>query len=76
MSLFREGPKPAPISMRRVLAFIFGIASLPVFGLGAFNGNMTAIWAGYGLLVTTVILLFFTTWSDLSDAAAKIKGAL
>lgn len=76
MSMFREGPIPAPVSMRRVLAFIFGIASLPTFTIGALNGNMTAIWAGYGLLVATVVLLFFTTWADISEAAAKIKGAL
>jgi len=74
MSLFREGAKPAPISMRRVLAFIFGCNSLPVFVIGAIKANMPAVWGGVALLTATCLLLFFTTWADISDAAAKLKG--
>lgn len=73
MSLFREGTFPAPISMRRVLAFIFGCNSLPVFIIGALKANMPAVWGGVALLSATCLLLFFTTWADLSDAAVKLK---
>jgi len=76
-TIFREGGKDSPVSMRRVLAFFFALASvylaaaaLPYASVGWY------VFLPAGLSVAAVLLLlFFTTWADVvSLVQAARKG--
>lgn len=62
------------VSMRRVLAFFFSLVAVPVLVIGAVAGTMAGVYAGLGLVVAVIVLLFFTTWTDLAEAAKIAKG--
>lgn len=62
------------ISMRRVLAFFFAIAAACIFGVGAFNASMPAVYGGIALVSTVLLLLFFTTWESVAEIIAAWKG--
>ena len=79
MSMFREAPTDSasgPVSMRRVLAFILALAGV---ASGILAVLMNAAWqvvaAAFGVPGTlAVVLLFFTTWTDIRgiiEAGAK-----
>ena len=80
MSMFRESPTAeypkGQVSMRRVLAAFFALASVILAIIGAIIGM---VWQGisalFGIPVAAVLLLmFFTTWGDMADAVKKVKG--
>jgi hypothetical protein len=60
--------------MRRVLAAIYAGAGLVWYGIGATNGLMTAFYAGLACHSASIILLLFTTWTDLSATASAFRG--
>ena len=78
MSALREGGKDSPFSSRRILAFYFAIL-FPILAFAAIWVSPDK-WYAYipaGLCIgTVVVLLFFTTWSDVRsiiEAARKEK---
>lgn len=74
MNMFQEAE--GVTSMRRVLAAFFAVAAIPLaiipLGKGAAN------WYSFlpcGISISAVLLLmFFTTWSDIAGAVEKLKG--
>jgi len=64
------------LSGRRVAAFICLLFSI-ISGVVALS-TRAVVWAAYipcaGFLIAMLLLFFFTTWSDVSDAIAKIKN--
>ncbi|MBQ0167856.1 MAG: hypothetical protein KBT02_12180 [Treponema sp.] len=62
-------------SMRRVLAFLFGLAAI---GCGITSLVLKAVWqvvaCSFGVPgVICLLLLFFTTWADVSGLAKALK---
>ena len=89
MSLFREAPLPngakGPLSFRRVAAawcaLLFGVATVGVIknipAILAPAGpavGVVAVLVGFPLL-GLLLLLFFTTWSDIASIVREAKGA-
>lgn len=63
-------------SMRRVLAFLFALASI---GCGIAALVLKATWqivaCAFGIPgLICIILLFFTTWTDVSTVVNAVKG--
>lgn len=63
-------------SMRRVLAFLFGLAAI---GCGIASLALKAVWqivaCAFGVPgVICILLLFFTTWNDISAVVSAAKG--
>lgn len=63
-------------SMRRVLAFLFALASI---GCGITSLILKAVWqviaCAFGVPgLICIILLFFTTWTDVSTVVNAVKG--
>jgi hypothetical protein len=79
MTMLRESPidgKPGPVSIRRVLALFFSLASIALFW-AAFTFSAAGWFVfvpGIACLVAVLLLLFFTTWSDITELAGKIGG--
>jgi len=76
--MFREAAidgKPGPVSMRRVLAAFFSIASVALF-FSAIPGAASG-WYGFIpgclCLVGALVLMFCTTWSDVAAVVAAVK---
>lgn len=62
-------------SMRRVLAFLFGLTAI---GSGITSLILRGVWqvvaCAFGVPgLICLLLLFFTTWSDVSDIAKALK---
>ncbi len=79
LSMFREGEiegKAGPVSMRRVLAFLLVLAAIGLF-TGAFFFAKEKDWFAYipgiACLAGALLLLFFTTWNDVAEAAKAFK---
>lgn len=73
MSIFKE--ENGLVSMRRVLAFVFAIASIVC---GVYSIVIGAVWqvvlVAFGVpIFATILLLFFTTWTDVSEVINAIK---
>ena len=85
MTMFREAPEtdkdgnqiPGPVSMRRVLAFILAMASLPLFVTAILCAGQYG-WAVYipgaACLAVAVVLLFFTSMNDWQLAIAAWRS--
>lgn len=63
-------------SMRRVLAFLFALASI---GCGITSLILKSVWqviaCAFGIPgIISIILLFFTTWADVSTVVNAVKG--
>lgn len=63
-------------SMRRVLAFLFGLSSI---GCGIASLVLKAVWqivaCAFGVPgAICILLLFFTTWTDVSTVVSAVKG--
>lgn len=76
LTMFKEGGPGSPVSMRRVLAFMFG-------GSAVATGILAAPFAAAGwwvflptgiFVIATLFLLFFTTWSDVVAIINAAKG--
>jgi hypothetical protein len=77
MTMLREAPadgKPGPVSIRRVLALFFSIAAIGLLWRGfSFSATGWFVFVpGIACLVAVLLLLFFTTWADISELASKI----
>jgi hypothetical protein len=84
-SIFREAPEtdkdgnqiPGPVSMRRVLACFFAIASVPLFIVAilfASEHGWPVYIPGGACLAAAIILLFFTSMTDWQIAIAAWRG--
>lgn len=63
-------------SMRRVLAFLFALASI---GCGIAALCLKTSWqivaCAFGIPgIISILLLFFTTWTDVSTVVSAVKG--
>lgn len=63
-------------SMRRLLAFLFGLAGI---GTGVFALVMKAGWqsvlVSFGVPITgSLLMMFFTSWTDIAAVAKAVKG--
>lgn len=72
-SVFKESS--GEWSMRRVLAFLFGLAAI---GCGIASLALKAVWqvvaCAFGVPgLICLFLLFFTTWADVSEVAKVFK---
>ena len=79
MSLFREAlpdGRPGTLSMRRVLALFFAIASVGSGFYAIFKQSTAQITLiAFGIpAVACIVLMFFTTWGDIQKTIASIKG--
>ena len=62
-------------SMRRILSAGYAIAAVTFWSLASVpGGGMPAFYSGLAASCSSLILLFFTTWTDLSATAAAIRG--
>lgn len=62
-------------SMRRALAALYALSSLAWYvGAAFYGGGMPAFYSGLACSLAAIILLFFTTWSDLSAAMSAARG--
>lgn len=73
-SVFKEAD--GEWSMRRVLAFFFGIAAI---GCGITSILLNSVWqivaCAFGVPgAICILLLFFTTWTDVSTVVSAVKG--
>jgi len=73
--------KPGPfqesdgsVSMRRIIALVFALAAIALFFVGGINKSIEAVYGGVGCILAVVILLFFTTWDDISKVVEAVKG--
>jgi heme/copper-type cytochrome/quinol oxidase subunit 1 len=84
-SMFREAPETdkdgktikGPMSARRVLAFILAVAAVALFVAALFHApqyGWTVYIPGGVCIAGSLLLLFFTTWTDVSTIAALWKG--
>lgn len=74
LSVFKESS--GEWSMRRVLAFLFGLASIGC-GIASLilNRGWQAIACAFGVPgAISILLLFFTTWTDVSAVVNAVKG--
>lgn len=77
-SMFREEEKegkPGPVSIRRVLAFLLVLSAIGLFVGGFFidKESWYVFLPGIVCLAGSLLLLFFTTWSDVAEIAKAIK---
>ena len=71
MGIFEESDKI--FSMRRVLAFLFALVSV-IAGLMCIEKGESwqAIAVAFGIpALTSILLMFFTTWQDVARVAAS-----
>jgi len=80
MSIFREannadGSK-GPVSMRRVLAFIFSLFAICLFIVAFTYASVgwVVFIPGTICTVASLLLLFFTTWADVAAIINAVKG--
>jgi hypothetical protein len=82
-SALREAPlpdgKPGPFSARRILAvLVFAPASILLFALAIEKAKADAGWTIFlpgGLcLAASLLLLFFTTWADITALVQTARG--
>ena len=74
LSVFKESS--GEWSMRRVLAFLFGLASIGC-GIASLilNSEWQTVACAFGVPgVISILLLFFTTWTDVSAVVNAVKG--
>jgi len=80
LSMFREeskeSGKPGPVSMRRVLALLLALAAIALFAGGFFvtKESWYVFLPGIVSLAGSLLLLFFTTWSDVAEVVKTIKN--
>ena len=53
------------ISMRRVLALYYAALSGALFVISSINGNMSGVYSGFGCAATSLILMGYTTISEI-----------
>ena len=64
------------ISMRRILAAFFSLAAVALGAVAIPNAPGWYVFIPSGLcLGGALLLMFFTTWSDVAEVVAKVKGA-
>jgi len=89
VSLLREhklgekADKPGPlqesdgsVSMRRCAAAFLFVSAVGLFTIGALNDHRYAFFGGLSCLVGGALMLFFTTWSDLTGLVQAGSGLL
>ena len=64
------------LSMRRLLAFIFGITSVGVcIGSVFFMNEWKTVLVGSGVpLAGSLLMMLFTSWGDVASVAKAVKG--
>ena len=79
ISMFEEEGRTdgtsGPVSMRRVLALLLALASVALFIIGFYfekEGWYTFL-PGIVCLAGSLLLLFFTTWEDVTEMIKTIK---
>ena len=73
MNIFQEAD--GDFSMRRLLAFLFALVSFVAGLICVYKGEpWQAIAVSFGIpAVTSILLLFFTTWGDVAQITGSIK---
>lgn len=63
------------LSMRRLLAFIFGIACIAIAITAlVFKSDWKSLAFGAGIpMVGSLLMMFFTSWSDVSSIINAVK---
>lgn len=62
-------------SIRRILSALFSLSAIFFwYQASSGPGSMPAFYSGTASATCSLILLFFTTWTDLSATAAAIRG--
>lgn len=59
-------------SMRRIAASFLFLAAVALLGIGAATDHQYAFWGGLAAMLGGTLLLFFTTWADLSGLASAV----
>jgi len=72
-NIFQE--EDGAFSMRRLLAFLFALVSFVAGLLSAYKGaSWQAIAVSFGIpSLTCILLLFFTTWTDIAQVTGNLK---
>lgn len=64
------------VSMRRILAAFFSLAAVALGAVAIPNAPGWYVFIPSGLcLAGALLLMFFTTWADVAEVVAKVKGA-
>jgi hypothetical protein len=79
MSMFREAPsadgKPGPVSIRRVLAAFFSLSAVSLGAVAIPNAPGWYVFIpSVACLAGALLLMFFTTWSDVAAVISASKG--
>lgn len=61
-------------SSRRLLAVIYAIASLALFGIAALRDAQWAFWAGVACTVASVVYPILTTAQEIQEVLSAAKG--
>jgi len=71
--MFKE--ENGAVSMRRVLAFILALAAIGLFASGIVSekDSVFVFLPGAACLAGALLLLFFTTWSDMAEIARAVN---
>ena len=69
---FHEGD--GSLSMRRIAASFLFVSSVGLFVVGAINDHQYAFLGGLACLVGGILLLFFTTWADITALVSAIPS--
>ena len=62
------------ISMRRILALFFALASVPLGVIAIPSGAWFNFIPCAVCVVACLLLLFFTTWADVASIIKSVKG--
>jgi hypothetical protein len=76
MTMFLEGGKGTPMSMRRVLAFLIAISGIGLLWFSSSRGEAGkwGIIAGVASLLTSLMYMICTTVADIVALAQAAKG--
>jgi len=73
LTAWREGGEGSPFSIRRILATFFALAAVVLFSLALPITAWPAALPGALCLGASMLLLFFTTWADVTGLVKAIK---
>ena len=61
-------------SARRILATLFALSAVVLFIIAAIIGKIEGVYGGAICVIATVLLMFFTTWSDIKGVVQAARG--
>jgi apolipoprotein N-acyltransferase len=74
LTMFLEGSKGTPVSMRRVLAFILSVSGIALSWYSTSSNNLFGVYGGVACFIFAFLLLVCTTAADIVALVQAAKG--